>query len=66
MDQATNLRRIVKEESGKVHKLRVKNGSLPSKNSPMVFTVTSGKGGVGKTNIVGNLAITYQRRRHQR
>ena len=61
MDQATNLRRIVKEESGKVHKLRVKNGSFPSKNSPMVFTVTSGKGGVGKTNIVGNLAITYQR-----
>ena len=61
MDQATNLRRIVKEESGKVHKLRVKNGSLPSKNSPMVFTVTSGKGGVGKTNIVGNLAVTYQR-----
>jgi flagellar biosynthesis protein FlhG len=61
MDQATNLRRIVKEESGKVHKLRVKNGSFPSENSPMVFTVTSGKGGVGKTNIVGNLAITYQR-----
>jgi flagellar biosynthesis protein FlhG len=27
----------------------------------MVFAVTSGKGGVGKTNIVGNLAITYQR-----
>ena len=61
MDQATNLRRIVKEESGKVHKLRVKNGSFSSENSPMVFTVTSGKGGVGKTNIVGNLAITYQR-----
>jgi flagellar biosynthesis protein FlhG len=63
MDQATNLRRIVKEESGKVHKLRVKDGSLPPKNSPMVFAVTSGKGGVGKTNIVGNLAITYQRMR---
>ena len=61
MDQATNLRRIVKKESGKVHKLRVKDGSFPQKNSPMVFTVTSGKGGVGKTNIVGNLAITYQR-----
>jgi len=29
--------------------------------SPMVFAVTSGKGGVGKTNIVGNLAISYQR-----
>ena len=63
MDQATNLRKIVKEESGKVHKLRVKDGSFPQKNSPMVFTVTSGKGGVGKTNIVGNLAVTYQRMR---
>jgi len=61
MDQATNLRRIVKEESGKVHKLRVKDESIPPKNSPMVFAVTSGKGGVGKTNIVGNLAIIYQR-----
>ena len=61
MDQATNLRRIVKKESGKVHKLRVKDGSFPPKNSPMVIAVTSGKGGVGKTNIVGNLAITYQR-----
>ncbi|MGB2689774.1 MAG: MinD/ParA family protein [Desulfobacterales bacterium] len=63
MDQATNLRKIVKEESGKVRKLRVKNGSFPQKNSPMVFSVTSGKGGVGKTNIVGNLAITCQRMR---
>jgi flagellar biosynthesis protein FlhG len=61
MDQATNLRRIVKEESGKVHKLRVKNRSVSQKTSPMVFSITSGKGGVGKTNIVGNLAITYQR-----
>ena len=63
MDQATNLRKIVKEESGKVRKLRVKDGSFPQKNSPMVFSVTSGKGGVGKTNIVGNLAITCQRMR---
>lgn len=63
MDQATNLRRIVKKESGKVHKLREKDGSFPPKNSPMVIAVTSGKGGVGKTNIVGNLAITYQRMR---
>ena len=63
MDQATNLRKIVKEESGKVRKLRVKDGSFPPKNSPMVFSVTSGKGGVGKTNIVGNLAITCQRMR---
>jgi len=63
MDQATNLRKIVKEESGKVHKLRVKDESFLPKNSPMVFAITSGKGGVGKTNIVGNLAITCQRMR---
>jgi flagellar biosynthesis protein FlhG len=61
MDQAANLRRIVKKESGKVHQLRAGNTSSPRMTSPMVLAVTSGKGGVGKTNIVGNLAITYQR-----
>ena len=33
----------------------------PGKNRPMVIAITSGKGGVGKTNIVGNLAIAFQR-----
>ena len=61
MDQASNLRRIVKKESGKVHKLRTIETSIPRESSPMVFAVTSGKGGVGKTNIVGNLAIAYQK-----
>lgn len=62
MDQAIHLRKIVKKESGKVYKLRVNNGSCSQhNNSPMVFAVTSGKGGVGKTNIVANLAVTYQR-----
>ena len=61
MDQAANLREIVKNESGKVHKLRTKETSIPRVSSPMVFAITSGKGGVGKTNIVGNLAITYQK-----
>jgi len=63
MDQATNLRRIVKKESGKIHKLKeYKQSRETSKtNGPMVIAVTSGKGGVGKTNIVGNLAIAYQR-----
>ena len=61
MDQASNLRKIVKKESGKVHKLRTIETSIPRESSPMVFAVTSGKGGVGKTNIVGNLAITYQK-----
>jgi flagellar biosynthesis protein FlhG len=61
MDQAANLRRIVKKESGKVHKLRANDASDQRMTSPMVFAVTSGKGGVGKTNIVGNLAISYRR-----
>jgi flagellar biosynthesis protein FlhG len=63
MDQATNLRRIIKEESGKIQKLKeYKQDSKASKiNGPLVIAVTSGKGGVGKTNIVGNLAIAYQR-----
>ena len=63
MDQATNLRRIIKEESGKIQKLKeYKKDSKSSRiNGPLVIAVTSGKGGVGKTNIVGNLAIAYQR-----
>jgi flagellar biosynthesis protein FlhG len=63
MDQATNLRRIIKEKSGKIQKIKeYKNDSKSSKiNGPLVIAVTSGKGGVGKTNIVGNLAIAYQR-----
>ncbi len=62
-DQATHLRRIIKEESGKVHKLMKndKEGSSSTMDSPMIIAVTSGKGGVGKTNVVGNLAIAYQR-----
>lgn len=63
MDQATNLRRIIKEESGKIRKLKeYKKDRESSKiNGPLVIAVTSGKGGVGKTNIVGNLAIAFQR-----
>jgi flagellar biosynthesis protein FlhG len=63
MDQATHLRRIVKGESAKIigFKQNIKNGSFSTTKSPRVFSVTSGKGGVGKTNIVGNLAIACQR-----
>lgn len=63
MDQATPLRSIVKKESGKIHKLSTyrEDRSPAAINGPVVVAVTSGKGGVGKTNIVGNLAVTYQR-----
>ena len=63
MDQAAQLRKIVEKKSGRIHRF-VPRGSIesaPERNSPRVISVTSGKGGVGKTNVVGNLAVAYQR-----
>ncbi len=49
MDQAEKLRNIVKKNQ---------------RNTPkaQIFTVTSGKGGVGKSNVVVNLAVQMQKR----
>ena len=61
MDQAHGLRLMVKKKvqdtSGG------DNARRHSQTSPFprVISVTSGKGGVGKTNIVGNLAIALRR-----
>lgn len=52
-DQANRLREIVK----KVNNDNIKSSIETLKTSAKVITVTSGKGGVGKTNVTVNLAI---------
>ncbi|WP_300456338.1 MinD/ParA family protein [Desulfobacula sp.] len=58
MDQAKGLRSVVKNQG-----LSRSQAGMASdkKNLPRVIAVTSGKGGVGKTNIVGNLAVSLSR-----
>jgi len=63
MDQAAGLRRMVKRESERIHILArdLRAGSSSGIDGPRVVAIGSGKGGVGKTNVVGNLAIACQR-----
>ena len=49
MDQAEQLRRIIKAENA------------PQRPLARIITVTSGKGGVGKSNVAINLAIQFRR-----
>jgi flagellar biosynthesis protein FlhG len=54
VDQAKGLRQIARNDA--LARRKATQASL-TKTYPRVIAVTSGKGGVGKTNIVGNLAV---------
>jgi flagellar biosynthesis protein FlhG len=55
LDQAERLRQLAEKD-----KLDIKYEEK-DKSKPRIITVTSGKGGVGKSNFVVNLAITLQK-----
>ena len=61
MDQATGLRGFVKNNKrGSVNKRppqMKKKTRTPGRQGTRIISVTSGKGGVGKTNVVANLAL---------
>ncbi|WDP89796.1 MAG: MinD/ParA family protein [Desulfobacter sp.] len=62
MDQAKGLRQMAKTTAmEKLDSVRMKTGGGNSTAYPKVIAVTSGKGGVGKTNIVGNMAVAMSR-----
>ncbi|WDP87278.1 MAG: MinD/ParA family protein [Desulfobacter sp.] len=58
MDQAKGLRQMARTNAMEKRKASV---ASQVKTYPRVIAVTSGKGGVGKTNIVGNLAVAMTR-----
>ncbi|MBI9076807.1 MAG: AAA family ATPase [Desulfatibacillum sp.] len=60
-DQADGLRRMVKDKMTNLQDGIIERPGTVTGSFPRVVSVTSGKGGVGKTNIVGNLAIALSR-----
>ncbi|RMF94360.1 MAG: MinD/ParA family protein [Candidatus Schekmanbacteria bacterium] len=59
MDQATSLRKIAQFSKTQAHLKKFGYSTSEEKNKKVgIISVTSGKGGVGKTNIVGNLAYS--------
>lgn len=60
-DQATRLRRLVKEMRSGKSPARLTRALVPTR----VIAVTSGKGGVGKTNVTANLGLALAQRRQR-
>jgi flagellar biosynthesis protein FlhG len=59
VDQASGLRNLIHKYSQDIWELRQSDSNRSNESGPRIIAVTSGKGGVGKTNIVGNLAIAF-------
>ena len=58
MNQAKGLHKVVKKQA---LSRREANRASKQNTLPRVIAVTSGKGGVGKTNVVGNMAVALSR-----
>lgn len=56
LDQAESLRRLINKEYS------TPKEEIENKVNPKIITVTSGKGGVGKSNFVVNLGIALQKK----
>ncbi len=64
MDQAANLREKMRAEETNRVLGHAGDGNVTSSMAskcPKAIAISSGKGGVGKTNVVGNLAVACQR-----
>ncbi len=61
MDKANSLMEMVNKNGHDMNRVKGVKIYSPGSEFPRVVAVTSGKGGVGKTSIVGNLAVAFRR-----